>query len=421
VSDTGSINEGKMKQTENIEVFYNAFREISKIVHSSIDLDEVLELVVWKVSEILKAKGALLRILNIETNKLELNAAFGLSEAYLSKGPITQKALIRDLYDKSTAIIIKDIANDPRVQYPQEAIEEGIQVMVDLPLRFRDGLVGILRIFFDTRGAFSDKEIQFLVSLAEQCVCAIDKVRFIEAQRTQYTQLALRTEKLSALGRLAAGVAHEINNPLAAILLYTSNLHKKASADGPFKEGLGVIMRETKRCKEIIQGLLEFSRANEVNRKQCNVNEIIERSIGILGNEFRLRFIDITKKLSPEIPDTLLDGNQIEQVFVNLLLNAAQAIDKNGTISVESLMDIARENLIIHFSDDGPGIAAESIDKIFDPFFSTKTGGTGLGLAVSYGIIENHQGGLSVKNLPDKGTRFTIKLPIIKEETTSDA
>jgi signal transduction histidine kinase len=125
--------------------------------------------------------------------------------------------------------------------------------------------------------------------------------------------------------------------------------------------------------------------------------------------------------LSPEIPDTLLDGNQIEQVFVNLLLNAAQAIDKNGTISVESLMDIARENLIIHFSDDGPGIAAESIDKIFDPFFSTKTGGTGLGLAVSYGIIENHQGGLSVKNLPDKGTRFTIKLPIIKEETTSDA
>ena len=148
---------------------------------------------------------------------------------------------------------------------------------------------------------------------------------------------------------------------------------------------------------------------------------IIERSIGILENEFRLRFIDIRKNLSEKIPDTLLDENQIEQVFVNLLLNAAQAVDKKGAIVVESLMDLSHENAIIHISDDGPGIAVENLSKIFDPFFSTKPSGSGLGLAVSYGIIQNHLGSLSAKNLPEKGSRFTIKLPILAEETTSDA
>ena len=151
-----------------------------------------------------------------------------------------------------------------------------------------------------------------------------------------------------------------------------------------------------------------------------NVNMIIERSIGILENEFRLRYIDIRKKLSDNIFETLLDENQIEQVFVNLLLNAAHAIDKKGTIIVESIIDPDYENIIIRFSDDGPGISQENLSKIFDPFFSTKTGGSGLGLAVSYGIIQNHQGSLKVQNLSEKGCRFTITLPILEEKSTSD-
>jgi signal transduction histidine kinase len=415
------MDEDTMSDTSKIEIFYNAFREISKVVHSSVELNEVLELVVWKATEILKARGALLRILNLDTNELELNTSYGLSQAYLSKGPVTKKELIRDLSGKKTAIIIKDVIHDPRVQYPEEAVREGIQAMVDLPLRFRDDNLGVLRIFFDTVQEFSKEEIKFLVSLAEQCVCAIDRARFIKAQHNKYAQLALQTEKLSALGRLAAGVAHEINNPLAAILLYTSNLHKKASEDGHFKEGLGIIMRETKRCKEIIQGLLEFSRAKEPSKSMTGVNMIIERSIGILENEFRLRYIDIHKKLSDQIPRILLDGNQIEQVFVNLLLNAAHAIDNKGIIVVESLTDAEHKHVIVHFSDNGPGIPPENLSKIFDPFFSTKTSGSGLGLAVSYGIIQNHQGELAVKNLPEKGCRFTVRLPILQEKSTFDA
>jgi signal transduction histidine kinase len=219
---------------------------------------------------------------------------------------------------------------------------------------------------------------------------------------------------------MAAGVAHEINNPLAAILLYTSNMYKKAPEDGPFKEGLSVILRETKRCKGIIQGLLEFSRAKEPNKTMVNVNAIIERSIGILGNELRLRHIEIVKQLSATVPDSMLDENQMEQVFVNLLLNAAQALIEKGTITISSHVDPQERDLIIQVADTGPGIPTENLGKIFDPFFSTKESGTGLGLAVSYGIVKSHRGDVVVENLPDKGCRFTLRLPLLSEETQTD-
>ena len=405
-----------MESSAKIETYYNAFREISRMVHSSIDLNEVLELVVWKATEALHAKGTLLRILNLDTGALEIKSAYGLSDDYLSKGPATARNLITDLYIGNKAIVIEDIQNDLRILYPKETAAEGIKKVIDAPLKFRNQIAGILRICFDTDRKFSEDEIQFIESLAAQCACAIEKVRVIEEQQNQYNKLVLQTEKLSALGRMAAGIAHEINNPLAGVLLYSSNLYKKASVDSPFHEGLGIIIRETQRCKVIIQDLLEFSREQEPTKTLTNINEVIEKSLKILDNEFRLRHIKIENKSSGEIEPTLLDENQIEQVLVNLLLNAAQAIDKNGTIVIETLKHPVRKRIVVRITDSGLGIPLEHMSKIFDPFFSTKKNGSGLGLAVSYGIIRNHKGRLDVENLKDGGCRFTITLPIIKNE-----
>ncbi|MCG6908838.1 MAG: GAF domain-containing protein [Deltaproteobacteria bacterium] len=403
-----------MKSLKKIETFYNAFREISRMVHSSTELQEVLELVVWKAAEALNAKGTMLRVLNLDTGELELNSAYGLSEEYLSKRPATQINLITDLYKENRAIVIKDVQHDPRIQYPKEIATEGIQKVIDVPLKFRNQIAGILRICFDTPRDFSKEEIQFLESLAAQCACAIEKVRYIEDQQTKYDQLALHTEKLSALGRMAAGIAHEINNPLAGVLLYSSNLYKKAPAGSPFHEGLGIIIRETKRCKVIIQELLEFSREQEPTKVLSNINDIFEKSYKILENEFKLRHITLARNLADNISPTLLDEGQIEQVFVNLLLNGAQAIDKNGRITIQTLEDSSRKRIVVHISDTGPGIPLEQMGRVFDPFFSTKQDGSGLGLSVSYGIIRNHKGRLNMKNLEEGGCRFTISLPLIQ-------
>jgi two-component system, NtrC family, sensor kinase len=400
------------ERAKRIETFYNAFREMSTLMHSSNKVEKLLELAVWKATELLDAKGALLRLLNLDTQELELSAAYGLSDTYLAKGPVTQNNIINDIYSQNKAIIIDDIQNDPRVQYPKEALKEGIKVFLDLPLTFQNGLVGILRVFFGQCRNFFDEEIDFAVSLAQLCSCAIEKARLIECQQVRYDQLALHTEKLTALGRMAAGIAHEINNPLAGILLFSSNLVKKA-AQGPMKEGLEIIVRESQRCKIIIQEMLEFARDRQPRKRCADINRIVEKSLTILDNEMRLRHIQLEKSLSPEIKETLLDENQLEQVFVNLLLNAIQAVNENGVITVRTRPGPRRESIVAEVTDTGCGIASDNLDKIFEPFFSTKKEGSGLGLAVSYGIIQNHQGRIEVESREGESTCFRITLPIV--------
>ncbi|MBW1699955.1 MAG: GAF domain-containing protein [Deltaproteobacteria bacterium] len=410
-----------MNRFLKIETFYRVFRDVSTSVHSGTRVKEVLDLVVKKTTEALSAKGALLRILNLETHQLELGASYGLSDRYLSKGPVSSEKMITDLYRLNKVIIIEDILTDSRVQYPQEAWQEGIRMMLDLPLTLGNHVVGILRIFFAEKRTFTEEELSFVVSIAEQSALAIDKARIIEAQQARYDQLAIQTEKLSALGRMAAAIAHEINNPLAGVLLYASNLVKKVPDKSQLKEGLEVIIRETVRCKSIIQELLEFSRDREPRKTLSNINSIIEKALRILENEFRLQHISIEKRLSDEIENTFLDENQIEQVFVNLLLNAIQAIEENGQIIIKSFLSPDRNRAVITIEDTGCGIPQQHLSKIFEPFFSTKKKGTGLGLAVSYGIIRNHGGNITVTSQCAQGTCFTIEIPILRKDSSKGA
>lgn len=401
-----------MNQWHNFKRLYNIFREISTVVHSSTCVQEILELVVWKSTELLGAKGAVLRTLNVQTQELELFASYGLGERYLSKQPVSKQEIIPDLCRVNKAIIIEDILTDPRVQNRQEILEEGIRTIVDVPLIIREDVLGIMRIYFSEPRKFSHEELDHLIAIAEVCACAIDKARLIEEQQSKYDHLALQTEKLSALGRMAGGIAHEINNPLGGILLFSTNLRKKVPEEGPLKEGLEVIIREAMSCKGIIQDLLEFSRDKEPKKVTANINQIIEKALGILENEFHLRHISLEKDLSSKLPGANLDVNLIQQVFVNLLINGMEAIGKNGVITVKSYFNSDRDSMKIEIADTGGGIPPEHMSKIFEPFFSTKSNGTGLGLAVSYGIIQKHQGDIRVSSQPGQGTSITIEIPL---------
>ena len=406
-----------MDSSINIAAYYQVFRDISRAVHLSTSLKEVMYLAVEKSTKVINAKGAILRILNLETSQLELGASYGVEDRHLSKEPVPKEDLINDLCQLNKFIIIDDVLNDARVQNPKEKWDEGIRMILDLPLTLESNVVGIIRILFAEKRTFCEEELDFLISIAEQCATAIDKERLIEAQRSQYDHLALQTEKLSALGRMAAGIAHEINNPLAGILLYSTNLAKKVLEEGPLKEGLEVIINETIRCKTIIQELLEFSQDKEPKKTLININDIIEKALSILENEFRLQHIMVEKDLSSDMQDMLLDVNLMEQVFVNILLNAVEAIKDKGVITISSQMVPNQLHGKIEIADNGCGIPPENLGKIFEPFFSTKTKGTGLGLAVSYGIVQNHQGTLQVLRQPEGGTRFIVKIPSAQAAT----
>jgi signal transduction histidine kinase len=401
-----------MNTTTPYESYFKVFRDIIRSKHASTNLQEVLDVVVAKAAEVLDAKGALLRIFNRETEQFEVRAAWGLGEKYLHKGPVTTEKVLSDPSALHQVEIISDIWQAPRVEYPQAAWEEGIRMMVDVPMAAKDQMLGLIRIYLDRRREFCGDELDFLLTIAEQCACIVDHVSSMVNQQEHFNHLATRMEKMSALGRMAAGIAHEINNPLAGILLYGSNMRKKVAAEGALAEGLDIIIKETQRCKIIIQRLLEFARDTEPQRVPANVNRIVESALGIVENEFLLRHVTIELRLAQDVATGLLDENQIEQVLINILLNALHAVAEYGKISVKTWMDPNNSTVRIEVVDDGCGITQADQKRIFEPFFSTRSNGTGLGLAISYGIVKNHQGDIQVFSHPGEGTRFVIQLPI---------
>ncbi len=222
----------------------------------------------------------------------------------------------------------------------------------------------------------------------------------------------IQSEKLASLGKISAGVAHEINNPLTSILINAHLMLEKTEKKHPFHEYLNLIADETSRCTNIVKGLLEFSRQDPPQKVYSDVNEIINRTLQLLENQASFQNIRIIKKLNENLPRTKLDENKINQVFWNLMINSSEAMPKDGTLTIVSQFSADENYIEIDFIDTGVGIPKEAINKLFDPFYTTKSNGIGLGLAISYGIIEQHQGKIEVKSEPGQGSVFTISLPV---------
>lgn len=233
-----------------------------------------------------------------------------------------------------------------------------------------------------------------------------------EAQLEQATRRQLsQSEKLASIGRLAAGIAHEVNNPLTGVLTFTHLLRGKANLDDQDRADLDLVIRETTRVRNIVRGLLDFARESPTRKEWVDVNQVLRRATWLLRNQKEFRTIAIEERLNDDLPRVYADQNQLQQVFLNLSLNACEAMHQGGTLTITTT---AREGeVMIRFVDTGQGIPSEDLEKIFEPFYTTKPvgKGTGLGLSVSYGIIQQNAGTLSVKSEPGKGTTFTITFP----------
>jgi two-component system NtrC family sensor kinase len=225
------------------------------------------------------------------------------------------------------------------------------------------------------------------------------------------TQL-IRSEKLVSLGRLVAGITHEINNPLTGILMFANLIRSNPKLDLSLKNDTDVIINEAMRCAKIVKGLLDFSRESIPQKKPASLSQVMEGTLTLIGRQSNFHNINIVKDYQPDLPLIPIDENQIEQVFINMLLNASQSMSGGGTITIKTYTE-KDEYACLKITDTGTGIAEENMGKIFDPFFTTKSDkGTGLGLSVSYGIIERHDGKIEVQSKMNQGTTFVIKLPV---------
>ncbi len=230
---------------------------------------------------------------------------------------------------------------------------------------------------------------------------------------TEIQSQLIRSEKLASIGELVAGIAHEINNPLTGILIFSSLVNDSPRLDPALKEDLQTIVQETERCSKIVKGLLDFSRESLPQMKMSSINAIMELALSLVEHQILFQNITIIKDFTDGMPDIMLDPDQFEQVFINMLLNAGQAMTEGGSLHLMTGMMEDNLSEFITISDTGCGIPEDTLPKIFDPFFSTKEHrGTGLGLSVSYGIIHNHCGQVRVQSVVGNGTTFTIEVPI---------
>lgn len=227
----------------------------------------------------------------------------------------------------------------------------------------------------------------------------------------------LHTEKLAAVGRIAATVAHEINNPLTGVFTYIKLMERRIEEGKngaydmeKFREYLSTMSREVQRTSAIVQNLLDFTRPKDLSRKMVNLNSLVEESINIVKNKLAISNITLEKKMEP-LPDIPADAAQMKQVFINLIINACEAMEGGGALTITSRHDRERNTETVVFADTGPGISDEELPRVFDPFYTTKEKGTGLGLSVVYGIVTRHNGRIEVKSKPGSGTQMVIILP----------
>lgn len=228
----------------------------------------------------------------------------------------------------------------------------------------------------------------------------------------------MESERLALIGQLAAGVAHELNNPLQGIVTYTHLLLERMPGENSQREFIQKIVTQANRCRDIIRDLLDFSRQRKPQKKPSHLNVILQECVSLVENQALFHNIQVVRDLKKDLPRVVVDPSQIQQVFMNLLINAAEAMNGIGQLTLSTRLDPVDNFVEVEFADTGHGISVEDMERVFDPFFTTKEGGhgTGLGLAISYGIITEHKGTISVESEVGRGTTFIVRLPVVAEE-----
>ncbi len=222
----------------------------------------------------------------------------------------------------------------------------------------------------------------------------------------------VQQQKLASIGHLAAGVAHEINNPLTTILTTAMLIQEDLDSEDPNFEELETITNETLRCRKIVTSLLDFARQTKSVKAEHQINEVVKQSVALIRKQAAFQDVVLEPNLAEDIPGVYIDKDQIQQCLINLALNAIAATDTGGKITISTKIDPGGQRVEIAVQDTGKGISKEDLDNIFDPFFTTRESGTGLGLAVTHGLIEQHGGSIEVESKPGQGTTFFIYLPI---------
>ena len=391
------------------------FNDITKAIFSTIKPEELLRVTIDSITRILKAEESLL-VLPDKSGRLGVAISEGLEDkARLSSRLALCERMMGRLGGEAKSVLLVDEPAKDKTFADLPGIGE-IKCALFLPLMEENkpaGLININRVqegdYFTEDDLHRAKIFGSLVNLALR-----NSNLYRQLQETQ-SQL-IQAEKMSALGQLAGGLAHEINNPLSGILGLTQLVLENTAPDSQNYADMKDIEKAVFRCKKIIVSLLSFARQEKTRMEPLNINEVIEETLTLCARQMELKSVRINRLFAQGLPMVTGDFQQLMQVFLNLFTNARDAMPEGGELSVETRLQkdpAGRELIMADVTDTGTGIKPEILDSVFDPFFTTKPvgKGTGLGLSVCLGIINKHNGAIKAESQPGRGSTFTISLP----------
>jgi len=407
----------------NRELF--ALNSIAVIANQSLDLEEILRLTFNQVVELFRADTGALYLFDDKSRRAHRRAAWG----HLSSPPLLELEVSTEFWERLQRTRPPLISRQHLAELPEAVSElvrrEGLKSWMWALLWTQDRVAGVLGISSRTAREFTASDENLMIAIGRQLANTIEKVRLYQEARLAYDDLTrtqeqlLQSEKMSALGQMISGVAHELNNPLTAILGYAQLLEDEPLEPRP-REYLDKIFKQAHRTHRIVQNLLSFARQRKPYKQLLDLKRVLEDTLALRDYDLKANNITIEQEIPPGLPQVFGDAHQLEQVFLNIVNNALDSmleVARGGRLRLRAFLE--QEQVAVEFHDSGPGIRDPK--RIFDPFYTTKAvgKGTGLGLSICYGIIKAHGGEILARNHPQGGAVFQVRLPVASPAAAS--
>jgi signal transduction histidine kinase len=392
---------------------------VSQTINSTLNLNEALPIITREACTLMEAKLASIMLLDDSGEFLELRASYGAGEAYLNKPKVSlSDSFLGIVFRRKKPMQLENVQASALFQSVEMARREGLVSLLSAPLVFGGQAIGTLNIYTGAQRSFSNEEIHILRALAELSALAMEKARLYERVVDVEEQLR-QNEKFSALGLLAAEVAHEIRNPLTVMKMLYHSLGLEFAPGDPRVKDDAILREKMEHLNKIVEQILDFARSTEPNLSAVNLNQLLD-DLGLLTrHKMRNQRIELVRHLAPDLPLVMADATQLAQAFLNLTLNAVEAMPAGGTLTISTRSfrlpraSAKPTHILIEFKDTGQGMPEELRQRAFTSLLgTTKQRGTGLGLAIVGRVIETHRGKVKIRSRPGLGTVFSIILPV---------
>jgi signal transduction histidine kinase len=401
---------------------FESLVSVGQTINSTLTLDDALQVITREARVLMEAKMASLLLLDETREWLDLRASHGAGPDYINKPRLgVAESLLGVVVRRKKPLQVENVQVSSHYQSIEVARREGLVSLLSVPLVFRGQVTGTLSVYTAVPHSFSNEEIRILSALADLSAVALEKARLYE-RIVSLEEVLRQSEKLSVVGLLAAEVAHEIRNPLTVMKMLYQSLDLRFPADDPRARDVEVIGQKMDHLNKIVEHVLDLARSNEPDLALVNPNQLLD-DLGLLTrHKLTHQNVHLVRKLDPKLPLIMADGTQLEQVFLNLTLNALEAMPRGGTLTIISrpqpppAKGAQPTHVTIQFKDSGDGMTPEQQKRAFTSLLSTtKQKGTGLGLAIVSKIVEAHRGKIRVQSRLGHGTTITLVLPVMHE------